>query len=168
MNEGKQASRHDGKQRHRLGAPVHGGSPPCSKQVQDRGDQRPGVCDTHPENEVRDIDAPHHGMHQARDSHAGLELIQPAAKPDPDNHHQERDDQVVRDPRRAQGRENIATDSAVVGRRAHASAMRRTMRRRYVMAGCVFSSPSTAYPRGSRANVATRLSGSFRSPKTIA
>ena len=65
MNQGKEASLHDGKNRHGLGKTVDRCTPRLLKQQQNGGNQRAGVADTDPPNKINDGEAP-----SDRDGHA--------------------------------------------------------------------------------------------------
>ena len=61
VNEGEQPGGQHGKHRHRFRRPIDGGSPRRPEQVQDRRDERARVSNTDPEDEGRDVHAPHYG-----------------------------------------------------------------------------------------------------------
>ena len=58
VNDGKKPGRHDREHRHGLGRAVDRRTPGRAKEKQDRGNQRAGVPDTHPEDEGGDVHAP--------------------------------------------------------------------------------------------------------------
>ena len=58
MNQREEAGAHDGEDRHRFGEPVDRRAPSLLEQQQDRGDQRAGVADADPPDEVDDREAP--------------------------------------------------------------------------------------------------------------
>jgi hypothetical protein len=122
---------HDREQRHRLGEAVDGRAPALLEQQQDRGDERPGMADPDPPNEVddrvgpgdRDVVAPQADAcperpdnqarqergQQRRDRHDRVERAR-LARPD-------RRQQLVGDLRVA----GIADEDRNGGRRHHAS-----------------------------------------------
>ena len=55
---GKMPAHDDREDRHRLGEAVDRGAPVLPEQEQDGADQRAGVTDTDPEDEVDDVEAP--------------------------------------------------------------------------------------------------------------
>ena len=57
-NSGKMPGAGDGEERHRLGEAVDRRPPRLLEQQQDRGDQRAGVADADPPDEVDDVEAP--------------------------------------------------------------------------------------------------------------
>src|SRR5207342_1626548 len=58
VNQREQARAHDGEDRHAFGEAVDGGAPALLQEQQDRGDQRAGVADADPPDEVDDREAP--------------------------------------------------------------------------------------------------------------
>ena len=58
MQERKEAGAGDREQRHRFGEAVDRGAPVLPQQQQDRGDQRAGMADADPPDEVDDGEAP--------------------------------------------------------------------------------------------------------------
>src|SRR5437667_1547631 len=71
----KNRGAHDRKKRHRFGGAIDRGAPFLMKQVQDGGDERPGVPDTDPENEVGDVPGPANRMIQSPGTDAGGNLV---------------------------------------------------------------------------------------------
>ena len=65
-----QTRRGDGEQRHRLGESVDRRAPLLPQQQQDCGDQRAGVADADPPDEVEDVEAPADRMVDAPDADA--------------------------------------------------------------------------------------------------
>ena len=65
-----QPRRRDGEQRHRLGESVDRRAPLLPQQQQNRGDQRAGVADADPPDEVEDVHAPSDRMVDAPDADA--------------------------------------------------------------------------------------------------
>ena len=87
----------DGEQRHRLGEPVDRGPPLLAQQQQDGRDQRAGVADADPPDEVDDreapadrhVDAPDADAldEQLGDARSGSIISSTKAMPKPTNHH---------------------------------------------------------------------------------
>ena len=67
---GKISGAHDGEDRHRLGGAVDRRAPLLAEQEEDRRDQRAGVADADPEDEVDDRPAPADRVVQAPDADA--------------------------------------------------------------------------------------------------
>ena len=82
--EGREDARaHHREDCHRLGGAVDRCPPVLPSQEKNRGDQRSGVADTDPENEVHDGPAPHHAVGVTPDADTrGNEVEQPAADTD--------------------------------------------------------------------------------------
>ena len=72
---GKNRRAHDGEERHRFGRTIDRGAPFLSEQKQNRGDERAGVPDTDPENEVGDVPGPADRMIQSPGADAGGNLV---------------------------------------------------------------------------------------------
>ncbi len=70
-----QAGAGDGEERHRLGEAVDRGAPLLAQQQQDGGDQRAGVADADPPDEVDDVEAPADGDVDAPDADAPEEQV---------------------------------------------------------------------------------------------
>ena len=70
VNERENAGAHDGKNRHRFGRAVDGGAPALAQQKENRGNERSGVANADPPDEVDDGPAPHDRLAQAPDAHA--------------------------------------------------------------------------------------------------
>jgi len=75
VEEGEEPGAGDGEQRHRLGEAVDRGAPRLVQQQQDGGDQRAGMADPDPPDEVDDGEAPRHGDIDAPNPNAGGEEI---------------------------------------------------------------------------------------------
>ena len=72
----KQAGAHHGENRHRLGKAVDARPPFLAEEEQNGRNQRAGVADADPENEVRDVEGPAHRPIEVPDAHAGKEQVQ--------------------------------------------------------------------------------------------
>src|SRR5882724_801792 len=64
MPDRELASAHDREDRHGFRSAVHPCTPSLAEQQQDRGDERTGMTDTHPPDEVGNIPAPAHRLVQ--------------------------------------------------------------------------------------------------------
>ena len=62
MNAGEHGSAQHGEDGHGFGGAVDGGAPLLAEEQQDRRDERAGVADTDPEDEVRNIEGPAHAV----------------------------------------------------------------------------------------------------------
>ena len=79
VDAGEHPRADDREDRHRLGKPVDAGPPLLTEQMKDRRDQRAGVADADPEDEVDDRESPHHRVHVAPHADAGGEEVQDQA-----------------------------------------------------------------------------------------
>ena len=82
VQDRKQARGHDRKHGHHLGTAIDRGTESGAKQIQNRGDQRARVSDTDPEDEADDVDRPHHGWRQPRDTQTPVDLVHPRDRAD--------------------------------------------------------------------------------------
>ena len=136
VDDRKQRGGHDGEHGHRLGRAGYRRPPFGPEQKQDRRDQRTGVRDADPEDEVGDVDGPEDRVLVAGDTHAGPGLIQKRQHADRQGGERQRQPDVVD---RA-GWPERAQDVVVDRREAHRSCVTFF---RYVTAGRVFNPFST-------------------------
>ena len=71
----------DGEDRHGLGRAVDRGAPLLAQEAQDRRDERPGVADADPEDEVDDVPRPVDRVAVAPDADAGRDQVDDARRP---------------------------------------------------------------------------------------
>ena len=76
VDGGEQARAHHGEDRHRLGEAVDARPPLLPEEEQDGRDQRAGVADADPEDEVGDVEGPAHRPVEVPHAHAGEEQVQ--------------------------------------------------------------------------------------------
>ena len=81
MDQREEAGGHDGEDGHGLGGAGDGVAPVGAQQVEDGGDERAGVGDPDPEDEIGDVDGPADRAVQAGDPHAELDLVDPGRAP---------------------------------------------------------------------------------------
>ena len=110
MDERKQARRHDREHRHRFGRAVDRLAPRSAEQKEDRGNQRPRVCDTDPEHEGGDVDAPAHGTREPGYTDALHHLNAPRKRQEPDPGNRKRQKRPPAQARRAERLQNGAID----------------------------------------------------------
>ena len=75
VEQREQTGRHDGEDRHRLGRAVDADAPVLASQVEHGGDQRAGVTDTDPPDEVRDVPRPADGVRVTPHADAGRDQV---------------------------------------------------------------------------------------------
>ncbi len=97
--QGKQPRHEERKYRHRLGGAVEARPEAGAEEVEDRRYEGPRVGDPHPEDEVRDVDPPAHGVTDPRNAHAVLYLVAPADQEDDEQGRAETEGAQVDDPR---------------------------------------------------------------------
>ena len=113
VDQRKQTGGHDGEDRHRLGRARDSRPPAGTDEMEDRGDERAGVRDTDPENEVDDVDAPAHRDAEAGDAHARFDLVHPARERPAEPGDKQGHDGVVPPARRLRGPEHVVADLTV-------------------------------------------------------
>ena len=75
---GYKSRHHHRENRHRLGHAANRRAPVLPRQKEQRGNQRAGVRDADPPDEIHDVPAPHHRMIVAPDADAGEHLVKQA------------------------------------------------------------------------------------------
>jgi len=115
VDQGKEPGGHDGENGHGFGASGDGRAPGSSKEVQNGGNQGPGVGDSHPKHEVDEISTPHHRMVDRGNPQARGNLVDPAGSPHHDAQKGQSKKKKVPPPGVEQGTENIVVDPAVAG-----------------------------------------------------
>ena len=89
VNERENACAHDGEDGHGFGGAIDRGTPALAEKEQDGGNQRSGVADADPPDEIDDGPAPHDRMIEPPDAHAGGHKVKNHGKAD--GHHGEAD-----------------------------------------------------------------------------
>ena len=110
VDEREKPSGHDSEHRHGLGGAVDGLAPRCAEQKEDRGNQRPRVSDSYPEDEGRDVGAPAHGAVEPGDADPEPELNAPRDRQEPDPGDRQRQERPPAPAGTAEGPENRAVD----------------------------------------------------------
>ena len=113
----KQCGGHDSEHGHRFGGAGHRCPPSGSEEEEDRRDQRAGMRDADPENEVGDVDGPENRMLVPGDTHPGPSLVEKREYADRERDDRQHQPDVVERP----GRPECAQDVVVDLREAHAS-----------------------------------------------
>ena len=110
VDEREKPRGHDGEHGHGLRSTVDGLTPRCAEQKEDRGDQRPRVCDTYPEDEGRDVSAPAHRTREPGDAHPLRDLNELRDRRNPDPHDRHRQERPPAQAGTAEGLQNGAVD----------------------------------------------------------
>src|SRR5258708_4210702 len=93
LTKGEHARLRDGEESHRLGKAVDRRAPLLVQEQKNRGDQRAGVPDPDPPDEIDDVEAPGHGNVDAPDPDpAGEEVADRAQKEHPEEERHEQAD----------------------------------------------------------------------------
>src|SRR5262249_21953149 len=119
--------------------------------------------DADPEHEVRDVESPEDAVVDAGHPEAHVHLVEPGAEAHDDDGSEKRHQQVEAPRRPHQRAEQVGVNRSLGGK-AHTW----VCLSRYMTFGTVPRSPSSLCPRGEADSRDTSLSGSFRSPNTIA
>lgn len=80
MNDGEHAADHEREDRDGLGRARDGLAPGRAGEAQNRGDERAGLRDADPENEIDDVNSPEHRPLQACDAHSRVKLKTPCGE----------------------------------------------------------------------------------------
>src|SRR5580693_8097878 len=80
MDDGEHAADDEREDRDGLGRARDGFTPGRAGEAQNRGDERAGVRDADPENEIDDVDSPEHRPLEACDAHSGVKLKTPSGE----------------------------------------------------------------------------------------
>ncbi len=110
MHHNKKAGGHQRKGRHRLRKAVNRLPPVGVNDVQDSGEQRPGMAHADPEDERRDIQTPHMRVIEVRNTQTLAPLVHFAADANRKQAGSEREQQPERQARFCKTSENVAID----------------------------------------------------------
>ncbi len=113
MDKRKKSGHSNGKNCHGLGTSSNGCAPVCPEQEKNGRDQGTRVGDSNPKDEIHQVGAPVHWMHDTRRTETRQNLIGPTGGPQQDTSKGDPDQKEIGSARRGQRPEHLLINVAV-------------------------------------------------------